>query len=77
MNFISFYKNDIIDNEKIFIYYKVMLAYMIGFSQNDSIFCLSMINHNQVSKIIFLQKRCYLKDEEFKSFCTYTYELIE
>ena len=32
MNFISIYKKDIIDNEELFIYYKIMLAYMIGFS---------------------------------------------
>ena len=36
-----------------------------------------MINHNQIPNVIFLQKRKYLKDEEFKLFCNFVDDLLE
>lgn len=76
MNCIAHYKNQIVEQENLFIYYKVMLAYIVGFSQNDSIFSLSMIDYHDIPKILFLQKRSYQKDEEFKEFCNLVNDIL-
>lgn len=69
MAYFTKYKKLIIQKEELFLDFKIILAFIINYSVKDATYCFSNLNGEEEIKLLFLQKKKYLKNPEFFSFC--------